>query len=77
MEETYFDSVQGTTTTVYHEVHRGGVTQKWAKYVSSLRVESGRCLPSLLLVACVALLHCASRAANSDIFHFNHRKSYM
>ncbi len=77
MEETDFDSVQGTTTKMYTEVHRGGVTQKWAKSVSSLRVGREECLPSLLLVACVALLHSAPRASNSDIFPANHRKNFM
>ena len=52
-----FCSVQETTTRVYPKVHRGGVTQKWTKYVSSLRVER----KDARLLCCSSLVeHCST-----------------
>ncbi|MBI2453287.1 glycosyltransferase family 4 protein [Candidatus Peregrinibacteria bacterium] len=73
-----FCSVQETTTKVCPKAHRGGVTQKWAKYVSSLRVEQEPVRSSLLLVACGAQGRNGSpRAANPTTFLFNHRKNFV
>ncbi len=73
-----FCSVQETTTKVCPKAHRGGVTQKWAKYVSSLRVEQEPVRSSLLLVACGAQWrNSAPRAANPTTFLFNHRKNFV
>ncbi|MBI2463407.1 hypothetical protein HYV57_00425 [Candidatus Peregrinibacteria bacterium] len=56
MEESYFVQFKERRRECTREVHREGVTQKWTKYVSSLRV--GR--KDVRLLCCSSLMeHCS------------------